>query len=711
MDGTSILILATTASCFAVGIASLARCRGRGGRAAFGVGAILVGLWLFALGSVRVSPDESVAIGRARAAAALAALVPVPWSFAGLLLGREGERRLLRRWVPYLAAVVAAAAFFAARAYGSGLLFGLTRTRDGLLVALGPVGRFFMLYLIAALLVFIFNLEATARSAHRSALRRIKYWIIGLGAAAGYHVFLASAALLYSIVRLPLLAAGAVPVLAACALTAYAVVTRRLDDARVRVGRPVFYNSITALLAGAYLLALGVFGAAARARGWTLPMTVAASSVFVALLVLAFFLASERVRRGIRRFVDTNFYVSRYDYRREWAGASRMFASELSEAVVATRIEGFVTDTLDATAACVVPIERDESGERVVRSGDPGLDAALGDPEFLVTLDGSLEALRVGPDGTGAGLREWSGRHSGVLKRDSWRLAGPLVAGGELVGAILVGPRRAGGYTNEDLDLLSTVGLQAGNAILAARLTERVVAASGMESIHRLTSFWLHDLKNCASSLSLALENADGRMSDPEFQRDLLRVLESSVATLRKIIDRTTAARPRLEIRQARIGVKEIVEESVTKAGLRNGSAVATEISVANGLAVEGDRALLGTVFRNLLTNAVEATGGRGTIDVSAEPGGEASVIVRIADDGPGIPADLLAHGRLFSPFVTSKEEGVGLGLYQCRVIVEAHGGRVEAANGERGAVFELVLPRAKIPPAAGDPAGAQEAS
>jgi len=709
LDGTSILLLTGTAACLVIGIVSLSVRSGGGGRAAFGAGAILAGLWLFSVGSIRVSPSESVALGRARAAAALAAMVPFPWTLAAVSLGRDTGRRTLRRWAPYLALLAALTVFFAVRAYAPGLIFGLTRARDGYLIALGPMGRALAIYLIGSLLVVLFHIEATVRSAHRRSVRRIKYWAIGLGAAFGYHVFVASAALLYSMVRVPLLVAGSVPVLAAALLSGYAVVTRRLDDTRVRVGRPVFYNSVTALLSGVYLVALGLFGAAARSRGWSLPTTVTVSIIFVALLVLSLFLASDRVRRSIRRFVDSNLYVSRYDYRREWAGASRMFASELSEAEVASRIEDFVAETLDASSTRVAPIERDEAGACLVRSGEGDLDAALGDGELLDRFRGSVEAARVDSEDAEPALRAWTRRHTDVFGRGSWALLGPLIAGGELVGAILVGARRAGRYTSEDLDLLATVGLQAGNAILAARLAERVAAASGMESIHRLTSFWLHDLKNCASGLSLALTNAREKIGDPGFQTDLLEVLEGSVSSLRTIIDRTAAARPRLEIRPESVGIREIVEESLAKAGLRNGSSgMEVSLSVENGLAVEGDRALLGAMLRNLIANAVEAVGERGRIEVAGLPADEDSVIVRVADDGPGISPDLLDHGRIFAPFVTSKADGVGLGLYQCRVIAEAHGGRIEARNAG-GAVFEIHLPASAGTGSGATPGGMRE--
>jgi signal transduction histidine kinase len=104
------------------------------------------------------------------------------------------------------------------------------------------------------------------------------------------------------------------------------------------------------------------------------------------------------------------------------------------------------------------------------------------------------------------------------------------------------------------------------------------------------------------------------------------------------------------------------------------------------------------TVLRNLLGNAVKySLPDSRPIEVSAAREGDA-VIVRVVDDGPGIPAEDLPN--LFEPFFrvdrsrSRRTGGYGLGLSICKRIVEAHGGRIAAANNPgRGARFTLVLP------------------
>jgi two-component system sensor kinase FixL len=110
---------------------------------------------------------------------------------------------------------------------------------------------------------------------------------------------------------------------------------------------------------------------------------------------------------------------------------------------------------------------------------------------------------------------------------------------------------------------------------------------------------------------------------------------------------------------------------------------------------VIADRVQIQQVIINLLRNAVEAMRGVKTAElkvrVRLKPDGFTEVSV--ADTGSGINEEL--RGRLFEPFMTTKKEGMGVGLSICRTIVEAHGGSIEASNNAGpGATFVFTLPR-----------------
>ncbi len=119
---------------------------------------------------------------------------------------------------------------------------------------------------------------------------------------------------------------------------------------------------------------------------------------------------------------------------------------------------------------------------------------------------------------------------------------------------------------------------------------------------------------------------------------------------------------------------------------------------------IVADEPLVRQAIGNLLRNAVEATppgGGRVTVTGALEDGGE-TLRIEIADSGTGIPEDLLP--RLFTPFVTTKQQGTGLGLALAQKAIVSHDGAIAAGNiPGSGACFTVRLPR-KAPAAAASP-------
>jgi signal transduction histidine kinase len=117
---------------------------------------------------------------------------------------------------------------------------------------------------------------------------------------------------------------------------------------------------------------------------------------------------------------------------------------------------------------------------------------------------------------------------------------------------------------------------------------------------------------------------------------------------------------------------------------------------------IQADRHRLTQVFTNLLVNAYEATQGHGHVTVRAVPTridesgiDREGVLIEVADDGPGIPADV--KDKVFDLFFTTKAKGSGLGLSIVHAIVAQHGGTISIEDGEAGgARFVLLLPEAR---------------
>jgi putative PEP-CTERM system histidine kinase len=272
------------------------------------------------------------------------------------------------------------------------------------------------------------------------------------------------------------------------------------------------------------------------------------------------------------------------------------------------------------------------------------------------------------------------------------RIAVPLTAGGELLGVVTVGDRvRAIPYTVEELDLLATIGSQVAAGLLNLRLSQRLLDAKQFEAFQAMSTFFVHDLKNTASTLSLMLQNLPEHFDEPAFREDALQAVSHTVNRINGTVRRLSSLR-QLQITPAVGDFNELVRSGLQ--GIHGACRRQIEERFGNLPPVAFDSDAMQKVVVNLVLNACEAVGADGKVVVETScPGGW--VILVVSDNGGGMPPDFIAS-RLFRPFQTRKKDGMGIGLYQSRMIVEAHRGRIEVESKEgEGSTFRVLLPAA----------------
>ncbi len=202
---------------------------------------------------------------------------------------------------------------------------------------------------------------------------------------------------------------------------------------------------------------------------------------------------------------------------------------------------------------------------------------------------------------------------------------------------------------------------------------------SRLELLGRMAASLAHEIRNPLGGIQLyaAMLKRDLE-GDPEKVRTLDRIL-GAVSGLEKLVEDMLVYGRDVELRKAPRSLGDVVDDALALARV----AIDVRREGAPGEA-EVDADALGRAFLNLILNAAQAA--RSSLVVSFD-----GRSVSFADDGPGIPAELL--DKLFTPFVTSKAKGTGLGLAIAHKIVEAHGGTIEARNAPGGgAVFTVRL-------------------
>jgi signal transduction histidine kinase len=207
-----------------------------------------------------------------------------------------------------------------------------------------------------------------------------------------------------------------------------------------------------------------------------------------------------------------------------------------------------------------------------------------------------------------------------------------------------------------------------------------------------------HDLRNMLANAQLISDRLTVS-PDPTVQR----VAPKLIASLDRAINfcndtlrfgRTAETAPRREM----IALRPVAEEAGDALGLSTDTPTAWIIDIAPGVRIDADREHLFRILSNLGRNAVQALECRdepaakpGRIRVTGQRVGT-KVVVRVADNGPGIPANV--RDKLFLPFQAStRRGGTGLGLPIAVELAQAHGGTLKLLDTPSGATFELEIP------------------
>jgi two-component system sensor kinase FixL len=318
-------------------------------------------------------------------------------------------------------------------------------------------------------------------------------------------------------------------------------------------------------------------------------------------------------------------------------------------------------------------------------------------------------------------------RHDGYMHR--------YMATGERriigIGRVLTGQRADG----SDFPLHLTIGeveRQGGTRLFTGflrDLSERHAAEAHMQALRtellhvsrlgdmgQMASALAHELNQPLTAAAAAVRAAERLLGSVDAQDhaaspDMLAALNEAMALasgqvlragqiVRRLRDFVAKGRAERHMED----LSRVVEDACTLAlaGVAE-RGIAVRLELAPGLPnVLMDRVQIQQVLVNLMRNAVEAMCGDGAtpadrprelrIATHASGAGGDPVRISVADTGPGLPEEVAA--RLFEPFVTTKPEGMGVGLSICQTIVEAHGGRLAArANPGGGTVFHFTLP------------------
>jgi putative PEP-CTERM system histidine kinase len=412
---------------------------------------------------------------------------------------------------------------------------------------------------------------------------------------------------------------------------------------------------------------------------------------------LAVLLLSDRARQRVDAFVARHFAKAQHDSVRIWTLFSRRLANVTDRIELCAVSAKLISETLDVLSVTIWVLD-EETGRLIVGASTTRQSNEHGAGEIAPTASEAVTTgllTRMSPFDLEAVDEPWAEelrqRNATAFQTGGRRHCIPLRAGERSQGVIVLADRINGAiYTAEELDLLKCIGDQITSVLLNHRLASEVARARELEAFRTMSAFFVHDLKNAAASLNLMLKNLPVHFDDPAFRQDALRGIGNTAGRIDEMIARLSALRQRPESIRVNTDLNQLVSEAIDSVDGTTHLELARDLHPVPGILADGQQ--IRSVVTNLVQNARDAVGPGGRILVRTEHRGE-RVVLSVTDNGCGMtPA--FVRDSLFRPFQSTKKKGIGIGLFQCRAIVQSHGGgmHVESEVG-KGTTFLASFP------------------
>ena len=625
------------------------------------------------------------------------AFLPVCWLLFSLGFGRASYKEIIYRWKWYIIPIAGIPIFLAT--FFNASLFKGSPVPDSLSywsIPLSWPGYLFHLFFLFSIVLILVNLERTIRNSSGSIRWQIKFMVIGLACIFAIRVYTTSQALLFNSIEMAIEALNAGALIIANVLIIWSLFRLRLLNVDIYLSPSAIFSSITVLIVGIYLIVVGVLAKIFTYLKISSPFIIEAFFVFLAILGVSIILLSGRLREMIKQFVSLHFKRPKYDYRKVW----NLFTQRTASLVGTKEVCGVATRMVSETFAvpCVTIWLPDEAQGNLIIGGstvfsEGEITSSMMDrkakADFLKAMR-NQEAVIDFEKSEKDWARDLRKTHFDYFRDARIRYGVSLISGNEFLGIMTLNEKLTKEeFSFEDFDLLKTIAEQAAGSIQHIKMSDQLGRAKEMEAFQTMSAFFVHDLKNLASKLSLTMQNLPLHFDNPEFRADALSAISDSVSKINTMCGSLSLLRQKIVLQPVETDLNELIHSTL---GTLNGckASIARELNPLPKVFLDPDQIL--KVITNLILNANEALKNGGEIRVSTEQR-NGWIVLSVSDNGSGMSKEFIEKS-LFQPFKTTKKQGMGIGLYHCKMIVEAHQGRIEVeSEAGKGTTFKVMLP------------------
>ncbi len=550
-----------------------------------------------------------------------------------------------------------------------------------------PAQVFYLVHVLLGLLTLI-SAEQLLRNSDESVRWGVKHLILALSACAAFDIIYFGQALVAGALEPTLSVSRGILWALSTPLLAVSAARNPAWEVSIHVSRAVVFHTFTTLLVGVFLILIGVMGYFVSSLGFAWGNVLQTTFLLGALLGGATILLSRNARARIRGFVDRNFYSYRYDYRKEWLGFTDALMQRSNSTVFSTILTAFNT-LLDSQGGAIYT--RDANSDQLALRNTDGLSFM---PRTLPVNSVSATQPFELTDESAAIFYPSAPPPAAVEAGRKAKVIVPLTGPRGLHGVVvLTAPRSGFSLDREVLDLLSVAANQASALLLQYEVTEELLVAKQFDAFNKMSAFVVHDLKNLAAQLALLTANADRHRDNPEFQADMLDTVRHVTNRMKALLEQLASganANP-----TERINVVDCVKHAVaSKPALKIKPTLVVGANEPIYAIAHFDR--LSRIFGHLIQNAAEALRDvpLPTISISLTDAAE-RVIVAVTDNGSGMSEGFIKE-KLFRPFSSTKQTGMGIGVFESANYLREIGGTITVTSAlEHGTRFEVSLARA----------------
>ncbi|MCD6228581.1 MAG: hypothetical protein J7K17_03815 [Candidatus Omnitrophica bacterium] len=437
------------------------------------------------------------------------------------------------------------------------------------------------------------------------------------------------------------------------------------------------HTSLTLFLIGGYLFFVGAFIKLFHTFGGNLNTLFAFLTTLFVFFVFLFLIFSSSFKQRIKQFLLKHLTRQKYDWQKIWED----FTYKIS---LVTDIESIKRKIKEA----ISKIMGISSVNIFIFDGEPPFSKEF--LEWVLMYGGPLSLEELMNNDSESKYRN----AYKFFKENKVNVISPLYGEKRIIGVIACNLNDKE-LTFFDKELLKILSLQASSVILNCWAYQKLREAEKKESIYKISSFVIHDVKNYINNLSLLIANKD-KFNNPSFREDAIVTLENTIQKMKRLMNEFKMLRGELLMHRKDSSLGKIIEEVIRDLGRERLKNIDLSIDIEDSIRVYADSYYIYKVILNLLLNALEAMNGKGSLKISAESR-DGYAYLYIKDTGCGMSNDFIKN-RLFKPFNSTKEKGLGIGLYQCKTIIQAHQGDIEVESEiNKGTTFKIKLPLSKI--------------